>query len=88
MKFIFNLSRQRLQRKKGGVASEWEKMAKLIQNVAKQCRKISTCLAQSVTENVSVRVKSSWIGTKITEINNIRKCGGTPKPNLSLIGKH
>lgn len=63
-------------------------MAKLIQKVAKQCRKISTCLAQPIYENVSIRMKSSRKRTKIAEIKNIRKCDRTPKPNLSLKGKH
>jgi hypothetical protein len=82
MKSIVNLGRQWLQRKEGGVANEWDKMAKLIQTPEKQCRKISTCLAQSFIENVSISVKPYWIGRDTSARNDIRKLGKLPKCKL------
>lgn len=51
MKFNFNLSRQRLQRKESEFASEWKKMAKMIQKYQNTVGKY-----QRVLHNQSLKV--------------------------------
>lgn len=80
MKFILNLSRQRLQRKEGGVVRQDGQVDTNNNKIESQTINISCTINH--WKCVNVRSKLFWIGTSRTGINNTGKSSKTLKCNF------